>query len=773
MQTRAAAAVTPLVMLWRIARVVLLAAAAVVPAGRGQALEGSGNDAAPGATARQEADPVGWVNTYIGTGGGGSDYGGTMPFVTTPFGMTNWTAQTRENRISVSSYAFEDNIISGFIGTHQPAIWMGDYGYVTLTPELDDIKTEVQARGLPFSHGDEITRPDYYSVSMDAGRSRRIRAEITATDHCGFLRFTFPAHSRASVVVEAARHVPGFVRIDPAAREIVGYNPDRMDAYLINVRLANFKGYFVVRFNRRLAAHGVYAGATLRAGEGTAQGPNVGAYASFDSSVEVVEAVVGTSFISIAQARANLRAEIPSWNFDGVRAQLQRLWQQKLAAVSIEGASEDQRRIFYTGLYHALLYPKLFSEHGRYYSAFDDRVHAGVSYTAYSLWDTFRAENSLLTLLVPERIDDMVRALLQDYREGGWMPKWPNPSYTNIMIATHADAVVAEAINKGFHGFDYRLAYEAVFKDAMTPPEGDTTRDWHDRQEGVPYEARPGLTYYKLLGYVPVDKTAEAASETLEDAYDDFAVAQVAKALGRDADFRFFINRSRNYRNLFNRARGFMQGRNADGSWARPQDGWTEGDQWVYTYSVLHDIAGLVELMGGPDNFNARLDEHFEGGHNQHDNEPSHHYGYLYDFSGQPWKTQFRVRQIARDLYKNEPNGVAGNEDCGQMSAWYIFSAMGFYPVNPVSGDYMIGSPLFRKVTLALPSGKRFVISAPNNSASNLYIQSARLNGEPLDLPIVTHAQIEAGGLLEFDMGPAPSKWASGWRGTPLPQFPQ
>ena len=611
---------------------------------------------------------------------------------------------------------------------------------------------------------------------MDAGRSRRIRTEMTATDHCGFLRFTFPAHSRASVVVEATRpRVEGFVQVDAAAREIAGYNPDRMDAHLTNVSLPNFKGYFVIRFNRSFAAHGVYLREAAEAGATTASGPNVGAYASFDTAAgQVVEVKVGTSFISIEQARANLDAEIPAWDFDGTRAGLERIWNGKLGLISIEGASGEQRRIFYTGLYHALLYPKLFSEHGRYYSAFDDKVHAGVSYTAYSLWDTFRAENTLVTILAPERIDDMVRALLQDYQQGGWMPKWPNPSYTNIMIATHADSVVAEAINKGFHGFDYRFwrMYEAVYKDAMTPPEGDTTRDWHDRQPGVPYEARPGLTYYKQLGYVPVDKTAEAASETLEDAYDDFAVAQVAKALGRDKDFRFFINRSRNYRNLYNPARGFMQGRNADGSWARPQEGWTEGDQWVYTYSVLHDIAGLMALMGGPEKFNARLDEHFQGGHNQHDNEPSHHYGYLYDFSGQPWKTQFKVREIAGKYYGDRPDGVAGNEDCGQMSAWYIFTAMGFYPLNPVSGNYMIGSPLFRKFTLNLPNGKRFVIAAPRNSATNLYIQSARLNGEPLDIPMLTHAQLEAGGLLEFDMGPTPSQWGSSWRAVPLPEFP-
>src|SRR5437016_1934898 len=721
-----------LAVLQRIARVLPLVAAALVAAGLGHALE------------QDAASPVDWVNTYIGTGGGGSDYGGTMPFVTTPFGMTNWTAQTRENRISVSSYAFEDNTISGFTGTHQPAIWMGDYGYVTLTPEVDAIKTAAQTRRLPFLRRDEITTPYYYSVLLDAGLSRQIRAEITATDHCGFLRFTFPARSKASVVVEATRsRIQGFVRIDAAAREIVGYNPDRMDTYLTNIRLPNFKGYFVVRFNNGFATHGVYTGGAIQSGGATAQGPNVGAYVTFDTSRDrVIEATVGTSFISIEQARANLTAEIPAWNFDGVRAELKRIWNQKLATVSIEGASEDQRRILYTGLYHALLYPKLFSEHGRYYSAFDDRVHEGVSYTAYSLWDTFRAENTLLTIVAPECIDDMVRAMRHDYQQGGWMPKWPNPSYTNIMIATHADSVVAEAINKGFRGFDYRLADEAVHKDATTPPDGDTTREWDDREPDVPYEARPGLTYYKQLGYVPVDMTAEAASETLEDAYDDFAVAQVAKAVGKDADFRFFVNRSRSYRNLYNPARGFMQGRNSDGSWAYVEDGWTERDRWVYTYSVLHDIPGLMELMGGAERFNATLDEHFQGGHNRHDNEPSHHYGYLYDFSGQPWKTQLRVREIARDSYQNRPAGVLGNEDCGQMSAWYIFTAMGFYPLNPVSGNYMIGSPLFRKFTLNLPGGKRFVISAPQNSATNLYIQSGRLNGEPLHVPVLTHAQL-------------------------------
>ena len=748
----------------------LLAIAAVLVTGQVSAPEKATSPISPN-TRQDSTSPVDWVNTYIGTSGAGSDYGGTMPFVTTPFGTTNWTAQTRQNKISVSSYKYDDQTISGFIGTHQPAIWMGDYGYVTLIPELDAVKTTVQDRKLPFSRENEITTPYYYSVIAGATQSGQIRTEITATDHCGLLRFTFPSHAKANIVVEATRSgTPGFVRIDPAAREIVGYNPDRMDAHLSNLALANFKGYFVVQFRNRFTAHGVYQGKDIYAGYTTGKGGNVGGYVTFDTSQqEIIEAKVGMSFISLEQARKNLSLEIPSWNFEEVRADLKKTWNQKLASASIEGASADQRHIFYTGLYHSLLYPKLFSEHGRYYSAFDDKVHNGTSYTAYSLWDTFRAENSLLTLIAPERIDSMVQALLQDYQEGGWMPKWPNPSYTNIMIATHADSVVAEAVNKGFHGFDYHLAYQAVYKDAMTPPEGDTTRDWHDRQARVPYEARAGLTYYKQLGYVPVDKTAEAASGTLEDAYDDFAVAQVAKAVGKDADYRFFIERSRDYRNLYNPTTGFMQGKNADGSWVDPAKGWTEGDKWVYTYSVLHDIPGLMALMGGADKYNATLDEHFSAGHNHHDNEPSHHYGYLYDFSGEPWKTQAMVRQIAADNYTNQPDGITGNEDCGQMSAWYIFTAMGFYPVNPVSGEYMIGSPLFTKVTLDLSGGKHFVISAPQNSSTNLYIQSVRLNGKALEIPLITYAQIEAGGLLELEMGPTPSTWGSAWRGTALP----
>jgi predicted alpha-1,2-mannosidase len=717
-------------------------------------------------TSVAQTDPVDWVNLYIGTGSGSIGYGGTMPFVTPPFGMTDWTPQTRQNKISVVSYKYEDTTISGFMGTHQPAIWMGDYGYVTLMPEIDTLKTNPEDRKLPFAHTDEIVRPDYYSVWMNAGGSRKIRTEMTATERCAYMRFTFPANASSTVVVEASRPgIAGFAHVDAAAQEITGYNPDRMDAHLGPMPLPNFKGYFVIQFRKAFSDSGTYGS--------TPQQPNsaTGAYARFTTAEgEVVETRAGTSFISIEQARQNLKAEIPTWDFEVVRQSLRSTWNEKLGRITIEGATDDQRRIAYTGLYHALLYPRIFSEQGRYYSAFDDTVHKGVSYTAYSIWDTFRAEHSLLTLLAPERIDGMIGALLQNYQEGGWMPKWPNPSYTNIMIGTHADSLVAEAINKHFKGFNYQLAWDAVYKDAMTPPDGDTTRRWEDREPHTPYEARGGLTYLKMLGYVPADKTAESASRTMEDSYDDWCVAEVAKALGKTKDYEFFLNRSHNYEHLFNKATGFMQARNFDGSWADPKDGWTEGNTWVYTWAVMHDIPGLIQLMGGKDKYNARLDEHFGGGHNVHSNEPSHHYGYLYDYSGQPWKTQAKVREIATAEYANLPSGIDGDDDCGQMSAWYLFTALGFYPVNPASGDYMLGSPLFTKMTLRLANGNLFTVLAENNSAKNVYIQSATLNGKPLAIPLIRYDDIVAGASLKLVMGPAPSGWASDWKPAPMPR---
>lgn len=696
-----------------------------------------------------------------------------MPFVTPPFGMTDWTPQTRQNKISVTSYYYDDRTISGFIGTHQPAIWMGDYGYVTLMPQVGPIRTAPEDRKLLFTHADEVARPEYYAVSLSTGNNMFIRAEMTATERCAIFRFRFPKNGSSRVLVESSRPgIAGFAAVDANAHEITGYNPHRMDAHLGPKKLPNFKGYFVVQFRQVPESMKTYGE------QDKERSTSRGAYAEFKAG-ELVELRVGTSFIGMAQARLNLQREIPEWNFDAIRYKLHSVWKEKLRRLRIDGAMEREKTRLYTALYHALLYPRIFSEYGHYYSAFDDQVHAGESYTAYSIWDTFRAENSLLTLFAPERINGMITALLQDFKEGGWMPKWPNPSYTNIMIATHADSLVAEAVRKGFDGFDREVAWQAVYKDAMTAPEGDTARRWVDREERTPYEARAGLSYYKQLGFIPTDKTDEAASNTLEDSYDDWCVAQIAKALGREAEYQFFLRRSLNDRNLYNPAVGLMNGRTFTGNWAplggsedtpanRSMSGWTEGDAWVYTWAPLHDLAGIMRLMGGAEASAAKLDAHFKGGHNVHSNEPSHHYAYLYNFVGQPWKTQTKVREIAAAEYGYDAGGLDGDDDCGQMSAWLLFTAMGFYPVNPASGEYMIGSPLYERVELTLDNGKIFRIETQNNSDKNVYIQSSMLDGHALNIPVITWEEIQSGGTLVFQMGPKPSQWAKDWRPAPI-----
>jgi predicted alpha-1,2-mannosidase len=363
----------------------------------------------------------------------------------------------------------------------------------------------------------------------------------------------------------------------------------------------------------------------------------------------------------------------------------------------------------------------------------------------------------------------MITSLLQMYEEGGWMPMWPNPTYSNIMIGTHADSVIADAYVKGIRGFDLQKAYEATHKDAMTPPDGDTTNRWADRAPWTAFEARGGLTWYKSLGYVPIDKTDESVSRTLEFAYDDYCVAQLAKAVGKQDDYELLMRRSRNYKNLYDPVVGFMRPKKSDGTWdeeawASKEDrkpGFTEGSPWTYLFCEMQDIPGMIALLGGPQKFAAKLDENFSGGHYRHDNEPGHHYTYLYDYCGEPWKTQEKVRETMASQYHNAPDGLSGNDDCGQMSAWYIFSAMGFYPVTPGTPVYALGSPLFKRAAIMLDKPYKkgpFTVIARNQSLANKYIQSATLNGKPLKEPFIKHSDIANGSTLVFFMGPKPNK---------------
>ncbi|MFE7470508.1 GH92 family glycosyl hydrolase [Streptomyces sp. NPDC057575] len=706
--------------------------------------------------------PVDLVNPFIGTSGqSATEYGGMIPSTAPPFAMTRWSPMTRQNYVSRTPYHYDDTKISGFIGTHQPAIWMGDSGYVAGMPGVGPVKTSADDRALPFSHADEHAAPDRYSVQMQAGPGRTLKTEMTATSRVGLLRTTYPQGVDTHFVVQATRAgVTGNVHVDPAAREVTGYNPDRQDGNLGPFRAPNFKGYFVARFDTGFDSYGTATGATLHEGQSARTDGDVSAYVRFPAGTRTVQVRIATSFISLQQARANLAAEAPDdQSFEKTAGKTRTRWNQKLDQVRLRGATADQWALFYTSMYHALQYPSENSEQGRYYSAYDDKVHTGVSYTGYSLWDTYRAENAFLTLFAPERIDGMVTSMLHDYQEGGWLPMWKNITETNIMVGSNADSVIAEAIAKGFTGFDRKLAYEAVYKDAMTPPDKDTELLYYDRQEGTPVEARAGLTYYKQNGWVAAERTAESASRTLDYAYEDWAVAQVAKAVGKTDDAEMFLKRSANYKKLYNPATGFMQARFRNGWWA--SGGWTEGDQWVYTLDVLHDVPGLMDLMGGKEKFASWLDRYFDGGHNNHTNEPSHHSAYLYNDAGRPWKTQEMVRRIAAANYANRTDGLSGNDDCGQMSAWYVLSSLGIYPVNPASATYAVGSPFFDRAEVRLPAASRPLVISASGAATKQYVQSLSLNGRAITTPTLRHADLLQGGRLRFAMSDTPQSWGA------------
>ncbi len=478
-----------------------------------------------------------------------------------------------------------------------------------------------------------------------------------------------------------------------------------------------------------------------------------------------MQARIATSFISIEQARKNLSMELEGNDFDKLVQLTRNEWKKSLSAIKVNGINEDQKSIFYTAMFHTMQFPRDMGEYGKYYSAFDDKVHNGDSYTDFSLWDTYRALHPLLIFTQPGRIDPIIRSMLQMYQQGGRLPMWPNPAETNIMIGTHADAVIADAYVKGFRGYDINLAYRALLKDAMVPPENDTLLKYADRDLWTSYEAQAGLTYFKKLGYIPVDKTAESVSRTIEYSVDDYATAQMAKDMGKMNDYKKLMELSKNYKSLYNAKTGFMLPRKFEGEFADKNekgnwDGFTEGDQWTYAFGAMHDVPGMIEMMGGKEKFAAKLDENFTGKHYRHDNEPGHHYIYLYDYCGEPWKTQELVRKHTSVNFRNEPIGINGNEDCGQMAAWYIFGVMGFYPVAPASGIYAIGAPQFPEITLNFDAGNKsrtFQIIAKNLSEENKYIQQVTLDGQALDKPFITHQEIINGHKLIFEMGAKPN----------------
>jgi predicted alpha-1,2-mannosidase len=699
--------------------------------------------------------PADLVDPLIGTAHDGQTY----PGVGMPFGMTQWTPQTRDGEAKcVAPYYFKDDRIQGFRGTHS---WSGsctqDYGSVTIMPQTGPLKTDAVARASRFSHDREQAKPWFYSVTLeDSG----IYAEMTGSVRSGFLRFRFPAPAVATVLIHPnSRPGEGEIHVDPAAREIYGANPVHR-LYAGSGKPAGFSGYFVARFDRPFSSFETWIG-------------QAGAVARFQLQAgERVSVQVGTSFTSVEEARRNLQAEMPDWDFTRARNASEMAWRRALLRIEIRGASPDQQRIFYTALYHALQMPRTFSDVSGQYPGFaaEGKIHTAEGFTYYddfSLWDTFRALHPLLTILEPKRTQDMAQSLLVKGQQGGWMPNFPGwNSYTSAMIGDHDVAMIVDAYIKGLRGFDIKEAYRLMLQNATKSP---------PYPEYVDGKGRRALAAYLKLGYIPLEEPVaeafhkqEQVSRTLEYAYDDFVLAQLAKALGHDDDYGMLMRRSQNYRNVFDPSVGFVRGRHADGSWDQPFDPAgkyryiTEGLPWQYTFFAPHDMPGLIQLMGGRDTFIRKLDALFAKNYYEHGNEPSHHLAYLYDYAGEPWKTQDQVRRIATKEYGTGSDGLSGNDDCGQMSAWYVLSALGFYPVCPGVPYYEIGAPLFPEAVVHLPNGKDLIIRASGVSSKNRYIQSATWRGVAFAKTWIDHRDLVQGGTLVFQMGPEPNKsWAS------------
>ncbi|KAI2618020.1 glycoside hydrolase family 92 protein [Hypomontagnella submonticulosa] len=623
---------------------------------------------------------------------------------------------------------------------------------------------------------------------------RQIKVAMSASAHTGHLRFDFKNPHKCStkpiqpyVSIQVTRqNWTGQVQIDPERNEIFGSNPQRQDYRLGPDKPNSFNGYFVSRFSEPFVSYATSLGTNVSEGAQSSSGELLSAHVRFRENTARVEVRTAVSFVSIEQARRNLDIESPdNVTFEDAIENAKSAWLEKLGRVTIEGVNStdkehDPRTIWYTGLYHALQYPNDFSEPTgsdqssvrTFYSGYTDSVHESNDsyYQSWSIWDTYRAEHSLLTVFAPERVNGMMRTLLKIFDWTGRLPMWANMVETNIMIATNADAVLANAISRGFRSFDIQKSWEAVRKDAYEPPENDTGLLYYDREPDTPYEARAGLTSYMEHGWVDNDRWSESASRTLDYAFNDAACAIVARAAGEAAEAAALEKRAKNYAKIWEPETQFMRARNSNGTWANETWGWTEGDKWVYTFDVMHDVDGLASLFtGGRTGMKAKLDEHFDDGHNMHSNEPSHHVPYLYSMIGYPNVAAERIRSIAWDNYNATSAGLSGNEDLGQMSAWYVFSALGFYPVNPAGDEYVVGSPFFEKVTLRLPAGvatggetgdrdRTLVIEAPG-ATTKPYVKGLSIDRKPIVQPVLRHSQIVSASLIRFEMSETPTGW--------------
>ncbi|OUJ73442.1 GH92 family glycosyl hydrolase [Hymenobacter crusticola] len=723
--------------------------------------------------ATPDRNPVQWVNPLIGTDSKPSlSNGNTYPAIALPWGMNFWMPQTGKMGDGWA-YTYAADKIKGFKQTHQPSPWMNDYGQFAIMPITGKRVFDENERASWYSHKAEVAEPNYYRVYL---ADHDITTEITPTERAARFRFTFPQTDSAYVVLDALDK-GSYVKVLPEQRKIIGYTTRNSGGVP-----KNFKNFFVIEFDHPFTSTAIYKDKALTAGVMEATANHAGAAVGFKTRKgEQVNARVASSFISPEQAELNLR-EIGNNDFDAIRQQGKAAWNKALGRIDVEGGTDDQRRTFYSCLYRALLFPRKLYELDAsnkvvHYSPFNGEVLPGYMYTDTGFWDTFRALFPFLNLMYPDVNAEIQQGLANDYKESGWLPEWASPGLRSVMVGNNSASVVADAYLKGIRGQDMNVLYEALTHGA-------------NNAGPMPAVGRTGVEYYNKLGYVPYDvKINENAARTLEYAYDDFTIYQLAKALNKPKkEINLYAKRSQNYRNLFDKESGLMRGKNQDGKFQKPfspfkwGDAFTEGNSLHYTWSVFHDVQGLMDLMGGKKKFVATLDTVFklppvfddsyyggtiheiremqiaDMGNYAHGNQPIQHMTYLYNYAGQPWKTQYWVREVMNRLYLPTADGYCGDEDNGQTSAWYVFSALGFYPVCPGTDQYVLGAPLFPKATLHLPSGKDIVLTASKNSKENRYVNQLTMNGQVYDKNYLTHEELLKGATLDFDMSATPNK---------------
>lgn len=708
-----------------------------------------------------------YVDPFIGTGG----HGHTYPGATVPFGMLQVSPV---NGISAwdwcSGYHYSDSIAIGFSHLNLSGTGIGDLADILFMPvnkevdlSINPISRDSISYKSAYNHNNEKASPGYYQVFLE---DHNINVELTTSKRTASHKYTFNQDDIQSVVINLGFAINWDKALETSIKIEDKYT---ISGYRFSTGWAkNQKVFFVAKFSKPIANYKLYEDGKL-SNKDFAESTKTSSQLFFnaDDSNEL-QAKVALSSVSVENAKANLEAD--TFNFEAEKLEAENIWDKALSHIIVETPVDSLKTIFYTAMYHAQLAPVTFSDKNGQFRLENDSIVTAKNYTAYStlsLWDTFRAQHPLLTLMEPDKVSDMVNSMLAYYETKKILPVWTlYGNETNTMTGYHSIPVIVEAYKKGIRGFDAEKAFEAM-KNTMTQDER-------------------GLINYKKYGYIPYTLIDESVTITLEYAYNDWCVAEMAKALGKDDDYQFFLNRSKTYAYLFDNETGFMRGKSEDGkSWNEPfdpkhsnhreQTDYTEGNAWQHSWFVPHAVTDLIGLHGGNETFTKRLEQLFTEsseitgdnisaditgliGQYAHGNEPSHHIAYMFNHANQPWRTQYWARHIMDTQYNTTPNGLSGNEDCGQMSAWYVLSSVGLYPMNPASGDYEIGTPIFEKSTINLPNGKTFIIKAENVSDKNFYIQSATLNGKVFNTTNISHEEILNGGTLHFVMGPEPNK---------------